>query len=517
MNPNEHLSDQDILAIVQGNRDTGVATHIETHVSGCKHCQSRMVDIAADPQWRDSFSESISSLGIDAIDVTDFRDLASDSNANDQQWDAKAIEGMLSDTLEPPTHPEMLGRLGRYDVEKLIGFGGMGVVLKGFDRELHRPVAIKMILPRLAHNGTAKQRFAREARAAAAVIHPNVVSIHDISESRNVPWFVMPLIVGPSLREVVGKCGPLPSKEVVRIGVQLASGLSAAHAQGLVHRDIKPANILVDNQVNRIVITDFGLARRETEETMTQTGMVAGTLNYMSPEQSRGEEVDCRSDLFSVGSLLYFLATGEAPFQSDAPMGVIHRIGNETHPRVRTVNPEIPHKLEQVIDCLLEKEPQFRFQSASELEKHLSDYLAHLNQPARVAAPRLNARRSRKFALSIVKTVAALAALVAVSTFAWLALKPDPPQPKTSEPRLTWSEIQNQYGLDDIDVFESELHALGQKIERAQQMDSQSLLSESDPFSRELKQYSHALDSMAPRLQLPNEQETFSQPLQEKH
>ncbi len=517
MNPNEHISDHDILSIVQANPETDVARHVETHVSHCQRCQSRMVDIAADPQWRNEFSDSVTSLGIDSsIDTTHFRDFTSDPPPQDNAWDLHAIEGMLGDTLQPPIHPEMLGRLGRYDVAKIIGFGGMGVVLRGFDRELHRPVAIKMILPRLAQNGTAKQRFAREARAAAAVIHPNVVSIHDISETDSVPWFVMPLIVGPSLKEVVSSRGPLPTKEVVRIGVQLASGLAAAHTQGLVHRDIKPANVLVDNQVNRIVITDFGLARRETEETMTQTGMIAGTLNYMSPEQSRGADIDCRSDLFSVGGLLYFLATGETPFQADTPMGVIHRIGHQNHPRVRSINPDVTPQLEQLIDCLLEKAPDHRLQSAGELETYLAEYLAHLNQPTKVSLPRLSSRRTWRMVPTAMKTLAAAACLVAFAVLVWTAAiklgRNVQSEPVVATRVMSWPEIQQKFGIEEDGVFRQELRTLAGEFERADEFDRPIRFRQQDPFVQELNQLSSAIGASADPMATPRTNRTNTFP-----
>ncbi len=149
-----------------------------------------------------------------------------------------------------------------------------------------------------------------------------------VDETDTMPWFVMPYIASPSLQELVDESGALPEGEIARIGLQIASGLAAAHGQGLVHRDIKPENILVDNEINRVVITDFGLARRDTEATITQTGVLAGSLNYMSPEQARSEDVDGRSDLFSLGALLYFLATGHVPFRADTLAGVIHNVSN---------------------------------------------------------------------------------------------------------------------------------------------------------------------------------------------
>ncbi|QEG22311.1 serine/threonine-protein kinase [Mariniblastus fucicola] len=467
MSEQNHISDLDLQLIVSEQPTKVPQDKIETHVANCSHCQDRLLSFAANESWRDDFCSSIIALEEQlAFEETDTRDFEFDRQSPCNQFDLRSVDQLLDDVLNPPTHPETLGRLGRYEIEKVIGYGGMGIVLRGFDHELHRPVAIKMIAPRLVNNGTAKERFLREAKAAGALLHPNVIAIHDISESNGVPWFVMPLVVGPTLQEVVDKHGPLPAKEVVRIGKQIASGLAAAHQQGLVHRDIKPANILVDNQINRIVITDFGLARREAEESMTQTGMVAGTLNYMSPEQSRGEDVDARSDLFSLGSLLFFLSTGVTPFRSAAPMGVIHKVGNENHANAQSLNPDVPTQLARMIDRLLEKLPEDRFQSSSDVEAWLEQFLAHLNQPVGSTIPALPKNPSRSnMRASVLKWIGLavpLAGLGGLIFYAgtWFVTAPEP------EPVLTWGSIQRRHQIETVDTFEADLMSLTEKIDQ---------------------------------------------------
>ncbi len=193
----------------------------------------------------------------------------------------------------------------------------MGVVLKGFERSLNRYVAIKVLSPAMAASGAARKRFAREAQAAAAVLHENVIAIHRVDESHNLPYLVMPYVAGMSLQKRIDDEGPLPLPCVLRIGRQIAAGLAAAHAQGLVHRDIKPANILLERGVERVTITDFGLARAVDDGSVTKTGVIAGTPQFMSPEQSRGETIDARSDLFSLGSVMYAMCVGRPPFRAD--------------------------------------------------------------------------------------------------------------------------------------------------------------------------------------------------------
>ena len=215
----------------------------------------------------------------------------------------------------------MLGRFDGYEIVGIIGFGGMGVVLKGFEPALDRYVAVKLLVPHLASSGAARARFDREARAAAAVLHENVVAIHRVAEAKDLPYLVMPYMAGESLQKRLDERGPMQINQILRIGMQIASGLEAAHAQGLVHRDIKPANILLDKGVERVTITDFGLARAADDASLTRSGVIAGTPLYMSPEQARGEPLDCRSDLFSLGSVLYTMCVGSAAVSRKRPLG----------------------------------------------------------------------------------------------------------------------------------------------------------------------------------------------------
>ena len=195
----------------------------------------------------------------------------------------------------------------------MVGRGGMGTVFRAFDERLHRVVAIKVMAAGLAATATARQRFTREARAAAAVCHEHVVTIHAVEEEHRPPFLVMQYVEGASVQEKLNRWGALPTTEILRIGMQAASGLAAAHAHGLVHRDIKPANILLEGNVERVKITDFGLARAADDASLSQSGVIAGTPLYMSPEQAEGARIDHRSDLFSLGSVLYAACTGRAP------------------------------------------------------------------------------------------------------------------------------------------------------------------------------------------------------------
>jgi len=179
--------------------------------------------------------------------------------------------------------------------------------------------------PELVANATAVKRFLRKAQAAAAVSHDHVVTIHAVNDVHRPPYLVMEFIDGQSLREKIDRCGALPLTEILRIGMQMARGLAAAHEQGLVHRDIKPANILLENGVERVKLTDFGLARAIDDVGITQTGEIAGTPQYMSPEQAQGHPIDERSDLFSLGSVLYTMSTGRPAFRANTSVAMLRR------------------------------------------------------------------------------------------------------------------------------------------------------------------------------------------------
>jgi serine/threonine protein kinase len=323
-----------------------------------------------------------------------------------------AEESKALDFLEPSARPGALGRLGHYEVLDVVGRGGMGVVLRAFDEKLQRVVAIKVLAPLLAGSATARRRFVREARAAAAVTHDNVIDIHAVEDAGPVPYLVMQYIHGKTVQQLLDGAAPLELHEILRIGLQIAEGLAAAHRQGLIHRDIKPANILLENGVERVKITDFGLARAaadasltqrgdshlETTEpdlaraaadaSLTQTGLVAGTPLYMSPEQARGEPVDQRSDLFSLGSVLYALCTGQPPFPAGTALTVLEHVCENSARPIREVNPVIPGWLEAIVARLHAKNPAERFPTAAEVATLLSRHLAQLQTGAADTAPR---------------------------------------------------------------------------------------------------------------------------------
>ncbi len=291
--------------------------------------------------------------------------------------------------LKPSDKECVLGTIGPYEVLEAIGRGGMGVVLRAMDPKLNRIVAVKALLPELASNPNSRRRFLREAQAAAAISHPHVVAIHAVDDSDQdhsgtpvPPFLVMECIVGQSLQQKLDKVGPLRLTEILRISRQISDGLAAAHKQGLVHRDIKPANILLENGVERVKITDFGLARAIDDITVTRTGEVCGTPQYMSPEQACGDRVDHRSDLFSLGCVMYAMCTGHSPFRGDSVAHVIKRVTQDEPRSIADQNAEIPVWLIEIINSLLQKKAEHRFQSAEDLAAILDQHLSCIQHPS---------------------------------------------------------------------------------------------------------------------------------------
>jgi len=296
--------------------------------------------------------------------------------------------------LAPCESPGTLGRLGPYEILEEIGRGGMGVVFRAHDPKLQRIVAVKALAPELARLPSARQRFLREARAAAAVSHPHVVTIFAVegteeaslgTERTTLPYLVMECVVGQTLHDKIKRVGALKIEEIVRISRQIAEGLAAAHKRGLIHRDIKPANILLENGVERVKITDFGLARTTSDGGITHTGEILGTPQCMSPEQARGEIVDQRSDLFSLGCVMYTMCTGVSPFRADNMLAVMKKVCEATPRPIAQVNPNIPEWLGQLTEQLLRKQPEQRIQTATEIVEILESRLVPAGHPARPA------------------------------------------------------------------------------------------------------------------------------------
>lgn len=356
--PHLACNDDLLIALLSDDDSHQASESTLDHLESCSRCQQRLSDLAASTdEWNQA--AKLMSTGYDVgVEVPPIPKPSFGS------YPVVWTEAMVRQLLPPTSDPEILGRLGRYEVEGLIGSGGMGVVLKASDSELNRHVAIKVLTPVLASSDSARQRFSREARAAAAVVHPHVVPIHNVETDREISFLVMQFVSGESLQERIDREGPMELCEILRIGMQVADGLSAAHHQDLVHRDIKPSNILLEKDTDRALISDFGLARTADDASLIRTGVFAGTPQYMSPEQASGKSVDERSDLFSLGSMLYTMSAGRPPFYADSSEEVMRQI-TETDPRlIREIKPDVPVWLCTLIRKLMAKPMDERPRSA---------------------------------------------------------------------------------------------------------------------------------------------------------
>jgi len=260
---------------------------------------------------------------------------------------------------------------GQFTLERELGRGGMGIVYLARDLRLDRLVAIKVLPPELARNTEMRERFLREARTAGQLAHPNIVPVYRADEAGGFAWFVMAYIDGESLGERVRARGPMSPQEAIRVLREAAWALAYAHKSGTVHRDIKPENILIERATGRSLVTDFGIARQESNPHLTQDGQVLGTVFYMSPEQVEGLPLDGRSDLYSLGVVGYFVLSGQLPFAGDVPSAVLLAHATRPAPPLASVARDIPPALAQVIDRCLLKEREARYQDGEALAEAL--------------------------------------------------------------------------------------------------------------------------------------------------
>lgn len=416
-----HLSDLEINQILDSSMD--LSSDWEQHLDSCNSCQDRLSTATADPWWWSEGRPLVTSslrLIDDALPKFEL-----ENNRETESRNASEIETLIT-SFGKPIHPELLGTVDEYEIIELIGCGGMGAVFRGLDRKLNRSVALKFLLPCHSRDGLARQRFVREAKSVAAVRDDNVVPIFGINAAGEYPYFVMPFIPGVSLERYVKENGAIEATQLSQIATQIAAGLAAAHDQGIIHRDIKPANILLENDCNRVIVTDFGLAREVGDLSMTQTGLIAGTPKYMSPEQTGGKPLDHRSDLFSLGGVMYWMATGRSPFEGSNLFELFNHIRIRNPTRVRQWNAQIPVAIERAIEKLLEKDPSQRFGDARKLEDFLRKYSAYLQAPTAHREPKLR-RKLRAPTWTNISIVTLVPLLI---TAAWISNTAYPPDTK---------------------------------------------------------------------------------------
>jgi serine/threonine protein kinase len=317
---------------------------------------------------------------------------------------------------------------GRYELEKLVGSGGMSNVFRAHDRLLERTVALKILHEQYTRDDDYVERFRHEARAVAQLAHPNIVTVIDRGEQEGRQFIVFEYVDGENLKELSNR-GPLDAREAIRLALQIARALAFAHERGLVHRDVKPQNVLL-NEDGQAKVTDFGIARSLDVHGMTQTGTVLGTSDYIAPEQARGQKVDPKTDIYSLGVVLYELLSGEVPFSGDNFVAVAMRHVNEPAPSVLDRRPDCPPRLDLAIQRAMSKDPEDRFESMGDFVVELEACLAEIDGDGDegatmiVPAPRRPRRpkRSRELPAFVMPLVLAVVAVALLAAGAFLLL-----------------------------------------------------------------------------------------------
>jgi eukaryotic-like serine/threonine-protein kinase len=358
----------------------------------CAQC-GKAVDVGTAERGRDVHCPHCGQL-VSTADGADSSDDATFEDKDETLSPTPSSEVVVFSFLDPPEFPNELGRLGDYRVVRLLGQGGMGVVFEAIDTQLMRTVALKVMKPDIAKDAQARKRFMREARATASVRSDHIVVIHHVGEENQLPFFAMEFLRGESLEKWIEHYGRPTLVETLRIGIEIASGLAAAHERGLIHRDIKPANIWLEDTASptgvsenptlaphrprrRVKILDFGLARTVRDRAnLTHSGMVIGTPAYMAPEQAEGGAVDARSDLFSLGCVLYELATGARPFGGASTMAILMAVALKPPLPPLELNPALPPALSDLLLQLLAKKPADRPASAQMVANTLDTILS---------------------------------------------------------------------------------------------------------------------------------------------
>jgi len=408
MVPSQCPTPKELLNLLNGASDSESAHEVESHLLNCESCARTAetlfpeaevtafrnaspipFDDPRDPALVESVIDRAKAFRTNAStsfpEQTQIGKLMEDDEVAQESPQKRDESGLSDDDLSylaPAQQPDEIGRLGDYRILQVLGRGGMGVVFRAEDPRLKRQVALKVMKPSIAASRSAKDRFLREAQFTASIEHDHIVHIYQVGEDRGVPFIAMPFLKGESLKTKLEREGRISQSEVVRIGKEVAAGLAAAHDRGLIHRDIKPDNIWIEEKTGRAKILDFGLVRSVSDDTeLTQSGMVLGTPKYMAPEQAQGQNVDHRCDLFSLGSVLYHLATGKPAFEGNNLTATLMAVVHQEPQPIEAVSPDIHPQLATLIAELVKKDRDQRPQSASLVSQRLADIEQALKNP----------------------------------------------------------------------------------------------------------------------------------------
>ncbi len=359
-----------LVRMIDGKVSAQQEALLVSHLDNCASCQQRLVELENEQLRselrRSSFDESKIKLRAFESTLAELR--------SERPRDAEASRLTPYADVVPWLGPSEcgIGTLREFELMRFIGRGGMGLVFEAMDTKLQRSVAIKLMSPGLLADVAASERFLREARSAAKINHDNVVTVHAVDQIRGLPYLVMELIHGPSVADQLNRTTNIPFQDILNFVRQMALGLAAAHEKGVIHRDIKPSNLMLDAHSKRVKIADFGLASTVNDVSLTRSGLMAGTPDFTSPEQASAQPVDARSDLFSLGSVLFLLCVGRRPFESPSLIKTLDSVRNRAVERVDRLNGTIPGHFADIVERLLQKRPEDRIQSAHDLYHEVS-------------------------------------------------------------------------------------------------------------------------------------------------
>jgi serine/threonine protein kinase/WD40 repeat protein len=432
-------SDEQLAGLLQSDEQPEEVALV-SHLNQCEDCRMRLEGIAADAdEWQDVQRHL---TAIQTAELPPLERLAPGLTASlkgatlDTAWirgERGAADHLrVVPSVAIPTH------IGPYQIKSVLGYGGMGIVYKGWDDSLRRHVAIKVINDATALRGESREEFRREARAVAAVRSPYVVAIYAIADEDTPPYLVMEYVPGESLEQLLQRVGPLPWTEAARIGSQVARGLAAAHAAGVIHRDIKPGNVLIEAESGHVRLGDFGLAHSLTDSHVTRQGCVRGTPEFISPEQAEGKPVTPQADLFSLGSMLYAALVGTAPFHADTPLAMLRKTIEETPRPLKEHCSDLPPGFDQLVMSLLSKRPDQRVGSASEVAEFLDhiivDPKTSFLRETSLGTAKAPSSKSSRWAMQL-GVVLALSVLIGLASFSFLNFASQPGEntvPQTS-------------------------------------------------------------------------------------
>ncbi|PAY20753.1 serine/threonine protein kinase [Rhodopirellula sp. SM50] len=424
-------------------------TVLQSHLDVCERCQGMVARLSADDPFLCQSREALRSTGLTSHDWQEGD--ADGADRSSRETSSPAIVSLVQTLLGPTEDERSLGRLGRFEILGVVGSGGMGIVLKARSIDMDRVVAIKIPQPQYWQSPETLLTLEREARSAAAVVHPNVISIYHVDRYRDVPYLVMPYLAGQSLEQRIRDSGPMSLDETLRITRQVASALAAAHACGVVHRDVKPANILLNAGTERAVLSDFGLAKIQTDATCTATGTFAGTPIYLSPEQASGCGAGPAGDIYSLGTVLWTMLVGQPPMSGMHTHAIVRRIADSQLPLLSDHCRDLPDWVNRLIVKLHADVPADR-PSAEQLAQWIEACQRHLAEgesapiPKELSVSEIKPKRTASIVAICLATLLIAGAswmmfdaVGGVSGSAPQQLKPQAGQPQAGQPKQSGS------------------------------------------------------------------------------